>query len=38
MYPMNTERCGRTTEIDKERKETGIVSHASNPGSVRNET
>ena len=38
MCPMNTERCGRTTEIDKERKETGMVSHASNPGSVRNET
>lgn len=38
MCPMNTERCGRTTERDKERKVTGMVSHASNPGSVKNET
>lgn len=37
MCPLNTERCGRTTEIDKEKNETGMVSHASNPRSVKNE-
>lgn len=37
MCPLNTERCGRTTEINKERNETGVLSHASNPRSVENE-
>lgn len=37
MCPLNTERCGRTTEIVKERNETGVVSYASNPRSVENE-